>query len=723
MSAFNYLVFVTGDCQNNNSGSIKVGFSGGTPPYTVQWQAPLNYSNFLAYDYDYLDPLSTQLTYSFANGLSAGTYAFRVNDSTMPTNLEFDVNVPVSSGNCATIIDVSATTCNQVNGTVTVQDSSNFSESAYILYTFDGDFVQSATTSIETVTFQYLSAGTYYIAAIDYGGCTGVTQTFVINPSVEVDFGFYIVPDTQCGQPSGKLIVTGQTGVQPWTYIWNDGSTGNTITGLTAGTYSVKVTDATGCSKIREQSIGQVDPVGLGGFVTDNIPTCLNSDGVITLTITGGTGPYYYSASTGQIDVSYSQSFTISGVPAGSYNFLVTDAALCKFSAGIDLATENGISDIILTVNQSSCSNADGSILVTALGGTSPYTFTLIYPDAHTFSITSNAGSYTFTDLSGGTYTVILEDSNGCYFLQESAVLSNDTFTITGTTTGTTCAGNNGIVLIQKSEGGTAPFDYSLDGIQNILDTTASAVTFTNVSSGQHQIRVVDASGCTQTQQVFVNTSVPLIYNLYTTSCGQGSDGTITAFISDGIPPFTYQWSDNVVGNPQDIIATGLTAGTYSITIIDSAGCSQTRSTVIECDKNYVSYQTYLVGEETFSFAAGTKRGLAQIMNGGFDQVTSGRTNCDLVTATFVARVQVQPLGVDLDQQFYVSNSLIDAAPDSLWYNTVQSLLETIPGIGEVTINELTSEITIETDRSEAILGNQEVIVELIILYDIRCLS
>jgi len=131
MASFNYIVFVTGDCQNNGSGSIQVGFSGGTPPYTVQWQPPLGYSNYLAYNYDYLDPLSINLTYAFANGLSAGTYAFRVNDSTMPVNLEFDVNVPVSSGNCATIIDVSATTCSQSNGSVTVQDSSNFSEINY----------------------------------------------------------------------------------------------------------------------------------------------------------------------------------------------------------------------------------------------------------------------------------------------------------------------------------------------------------------------------------------------------------------------------------------------------------------------------------------------------------------------------------------------------------------------------------------------------------------
>lgn len=731
MADFNYILFVTGDCQNNSSGSIEAGFSGGTPPYTVTWYYPSNAGSsegimaidYLAYDYDYIDPFAPKLTFSQVNNLSAATYPFRVNDSTVPVNLEFTVNVPVSSGNCATIVDVSSTTCSQNNGTVSAEDSSDYSETSFFLYTFEGELLQSATTDLEVITFQYLSAGTYYIEAVDYGGCTGKTQTFVVNPSVEVDFGFYIIPDTQCGQPSGKLIVTGQTGVQPWSYIWNNGSTGSTISGLTAGTYSVKVTDSSGCYKIREQSIGQVDPVGLGSFVVDNIPTCLNTDGVITMTITGGTGPYYYSASTGQIDVSYSQSFSLSGVPAGSYNFLVTDAALCKFSAGIDLATENGISDIILTVEQSSCSNADGSILITAIGGTSPFTFTLVYPDSSTETITTNAASQTFDDLSGGTYTIILEDSSGCYFLEESTILSDNIFTFTATTTGTTCGGNTGIILVEKSSGGTSPFDYSLDGVQNIIDTTASAVTFTNVSSGQHQITITDTDGCEQVQQVFVNGSLPLIYNLYSTSCGQGSDGLITTFISEGVPPFEFEWSDNVSGNPQSITATGLTAGTYSVTVIDSGGCSQTRNAVIDCDKSYVSYRTYLVGEQTFSYVSGTKKGLGQIMNTGFDELTTGRTNCQLVSATFIAKVELQPDGIELDQDFYVSTSLVDAPPDSLWYNTVQSLLETVPGIGQVTVNELTSEITIETDRSEGPINCEEVVVELIILYDIRCLS
>jgi hypothetical protein len=723
VASFNYNINITGDCQNNGSGVIQVGFSGGTPPYTIAWAPPINSSFVLIYDFNPFSATTSYQTYNTVSNLSAATYSFRVNDSTVPTNLEFDVNVPISSGNCTSIIDVSATTCNTNSGSVTADASSDFSETEYYLYTSDDELVQSGLTGLGLFTFQNLSAGTYFVTSVDYGGCTGTSSTFIVNDSVEVDFGFYPVDDTQCGQASGKIIVTGQTGVQPFTYQWNDGSTGSTLSGLTAGTYSVKVTDATGCSKIKEQSIGQIDPVGLGAFTIDLIPTCLNADGVLTMTITGGTGPYYYSASTGAIDVSYAQSFSLSGIPAGSYVFSVTDAALCKFTTGVDVATENGISDIILEVNPSFCSNADGSILVTALGGTSPFTYTLIYPDGSTYSINSNAASYTFSELTGGTYTVILEDASGCYFLNESAILSQNTFTITASTTGTTCAANNGTIVVEKSVGGTSPFDYSLDGIQNVIDTTASAVTFSNVSSGQHTISVTDASGCTQTQQVFITPSTPLVYNLYSTSCGQGSEGTITAFISDGIPPFTYDWSDNVDSNPQQIKVTGLTAGTYSLTVLDSSGCSQTRTTIIDCDKTYVSYQSYVMGAEQFNLVSPTKRGILQMLNEGFDDLTTGNTNCDLITTEFYAKVQVQPIGIVLDQLFFTGTSLIQPPSDSLWYSTIESMLESIYGIGNVTVNQLTNEITIETDRSETSLNGQEVIIELIIVYDIMCLT
>ena len=726
MPAFNYSIQVTGDCQNNNSGSIQVGFSGGTPPYTVQWINPNgggDVYDYLVYDYNYIDPLNPYLTFSVLTGLSAKTYTLRVNDSTLPLNLEYDVNVPVSSGNCCSIVSLSSTTCNQNNGTVTVQDSSDYSSTWFYLYTFNGTLVDSGTTDVETYTFENLSAGTYYVEAVDIGGCTGTSQSFIVNPSVVVDYGFYPVDDTQCGAASGRIIITGQTGVPPWTYQWSDGQTGSTITGLTAGTYSVKVTDATGCSKIKSQSISQIDPVGLGGFVVDQIPGCLTSDGVITMTITGGTGPYYYSASTGDIEVSYSKSFQLSGVPVGSYNFMVTDAALCKFNAGIDLASPNGISDIIVDVKQSTCSNATGAISVTVIGGISPFTYNLIYPDASLETLNSNAASFSFENLSGGTYTVSVSDSNGCYYNEEVLIISDNIFTITGSTTGTTCSAQNGIVKIQKSSGGVPPFDYFLDNTQSILDTSASAVTFTNVSSGQHQIKVVDSLGCTQVKQVFVNPSIPTSYNMYASSGIDQNSGKITTFISNGVPPFDFEWSDNVSSNPQQITVTGLSAGTYSVTITDSEGCSLSRQTEISIDAPYVSYQTYLVGEETFSLVTGTKRGLLQMLNEGFDELTSSNTNCQLVSAIFVAQVQVQPLGIIVDQSFYTSTSLTDGPSDNLWFNSIETLLEGISGIQSVTLDPLTSEITIKTDPSNPSLTNQEIIVELIIIYDIMCLT
>ncbi len=98
MASFNYNINLTGDCQNNGSGAIQVGFSGGTPPYTIAWAPPINQTSVLIYDFDPLNPTTTYETYSFVSGLSAATYSFRVNDSTVPTNLEYDVNVPVSSG-------------------------------------------------------------------------------------------------------------------------------------------------------------------------------------------------------------------------------------------------------------------------------------------------------------------------------------------------------------------------------------------------------------------------------------------------------------------------------------------------------------------------------------------------------------------------------------------------------------------------------------------------
>jgi hypothetical protein len=711
MSVFNYNIAVTGDCSNTNSGSISLTLTGGTPPYTVQWLSPS------------LPPDIVTTSPAVKTGLSATTYAVRVNDSTLPTNSEFYINIPVSSGVCASILGVMGTTCSENNGAVTGTSTSDYSSTTFYLYHGDGVFSQSATTSQSTIEFGSLTAGTYYMTVLDLGGCTGQSANFIVEDSDTLDYGLYTVPNSSCGGSAmGKIMITGLTGTPPYTYLWTTSATGSTVTGLTAGVYSVSVTDFYGCVTTKSATIVDVPPIGLGTF-TATQPTCFSADGVLTIQITGGTAPYYYSASTGDVLVQYPTSWTISGLSSGNYSFQVTDAALCTIVTGTDLTSPNGITSVSISTQGSTCSSNGGSITVSVIGGTSPYIYTLIYPNGDTLNVSNNQSTQLFSNLYSGTYSVSVQDQSGCFYMDEVTLYATNTFTISTETTGTTCNRNNGYITVTKSDGGASPFDYSLDGLVNINDTSLSAITFDNVSAGQHTITVTDSTGCTQTTQVYVESSPPLDYSLYSTSCGTGSDGTLTAFISSGTPPFTFTWSDNVPNNPQEITVQGLTGGTYDLTIVDDNGCSLSRITEITCDAAYVSYQTYVMGSEVFNIQSQTKFGLLQMLNVGFDDLTSGNTSCNLISATFTVKVSVNPLGLTTSDTFFTTTSLNVAPSDNDYYDTVVSLLNTIPGIGVITVDSANNQITIQTSPNNNTLNGQEIIVELIIVYDTICLT
>jgi hypothetical protein len=711
MSVFNYNISVTGDCSNTNSGSISLLLTGGTPPYTVQWLSPV------------LSPDIVTTLPAVKTGLSATTYAVRVNDSSLPTNAEFYINIPVSSGVCASILSVQNTTCGFNNGAVTGSSNSDYSSTDFYLYHGDGVFSQSGTTSQQTIVFGSLTAGTYYMTVVDLGGCTAQTSNFIVENSTLLNYGLYAVPNSSCGgTPIGKIMITGLTGHPPFSYSWSTSATGSTVTGLTAGIYSVDVTDGYGCVKTETATISNVPPIGFGTF-TATQPTCFSNDGVLTIQITGGTAPYYYSASTGDVIVQYGTSWTISGLTPGVYSISVTDAGLCSFTQGTTLTSPNGITSVSINTQGSTCSSNGGSISIAVNGGTTPYVYSLIYPNGNTLNVANSQTNQLFPNLYSGTYTVSVTDASGCFYMDEVTLLTTDTFTISTQTTGTTCNQDNGYITVTKTSGGEPPFDYSLDGLVNVLDTSQSAITFNNVSSGQHTITVTDNTGCTQTLQVYVDESPSLNYSLYNTSCGNGSNGSITAFISSGEPPFTYVWSPNVLNNPQQIQVSGLTAGTYNVTIIDSNGCSLQRFANIACDANYVSYQTYVMGSEVFNIQSQTKYGLLQMLNDGFDDLTSGNTSCSLISATYTVKVSVNPLGLTTSDTFFTTTSLVVAPTDNEYYDTVVSLLQTIPGIGNISVDSGNNQITIETSPNNNSLDGQEIIVELIIVYDTICLT
>lgn len=709
--ALNYNINVTGDCLNTSSGIIDLTMFEGTSPYTIQWISPAF-------------PINIVSSSVSKGNLAAGTYTIEVTDSSLPTNQFIYINIPVSSGVCCSITNVNNTTCSLDNGSVTGTSTTQYSSTDYYLYQNNDVYVKSAATNLNNVVFNNLSAGTYYIEAIDLGGCSAKSPSFIVEESEVLNYGLYMVPNSSCGgTPIGKISVTGITGQPPFTYLWNNGQTGSTITGLTSGQYSVTVTDGYGCKSGKDQTVVNVDPIGFGIFTVES-PTCFNSDGSISLTITGGTAPYYYSASTGVVEISYSKTFTISELYSGTYGFLVTDAGLCTLNVETTLIPPNGINSVSVQTTNSTCSSVDGEILISVVGGETPYTYTLISPNGNTSNVSNNQTSQLFSNLSSGTYSIAVSDSSGCSYIEEVTIIAENKYTISTQVSGTTCGQSNGSVRIITTPGATLPLDYSIDnGVYDIIDTTLTSVTFNNLSAGVHTVSVSDAVNCIQTTSILILGSVPLDFSLYSTSCGTGNSGKITAFINEGDAPFNFNWSSNVPNNPQQIQVSGLTGGTYSLTIVGNDGCSLSRTTNISCNANLTSYQTYVMGSEVFSILSPTKYGLLQMLNEGFYDLTLGNNGCELVGATFTAKVSVNPLGLTTSDTFYTTTSLITAPQDNLYYDTITQLLLSVPGVGNVIINELNNLITIETTRGNDTLQGQEIIIDLIIEYDIICLT
>jgi hypothetical protein len=705
----NYNVILTGDCSSTNSGAIIIIPNGGTPKYNVQWLDP-----------DLGVDASTDL--SSRTGLSAGTYTILITDSSAPTNNQIFVNVPVSSGVSCFLTSVTNTTCDLNNGTATVSSSSNFSYTEIYLYNSDNTYVTSSTTSVNNTTFQNLTAGTYYMIAQDLGGCTGRSESFIIEKSPTLDYGLYVVPNAACGYtPIGKIYVTGLTGTPPYTYMWNTGDETNYITGLTAGDYSVDVRDYYNCSVIKSGTIVNLNPVQLVAF-TANPPSCLTNDGSLTVQLTGGTPPYYYSASTGYVEISYLSTFTLENIGAGPYTVQVTDAAFCSDSIGTTLNTPSGMTSINVETKNTNCSFSEGAITVSIQGGNNPFLYSLTYPDLSVKEVNTDLMYNLFSNLSAGTYNLSVSDSSGCTYMNDYTIYNQNSFSISAVSTSATYGQKNGTVTVTKSTGGTEPYAYILDNKTSISNSILSAVTFYDLSSGQHEVVVVDSVGCKQNVNVYVE-YVPVVdFLLIPTSAGSNSGGTITALISSGKPPFTYSWSDNVMDNPQTITVTGLTAGTYSLIVIDSNGSSLKRTTTINGSTSFDSYQSYTVGEQTFELITNTKYSLSKMLNEGFQDLTSGETGCNLSSATFTTRVRVNPLSPEVTEVFYTTYSLLDVPQDNLFYNSIQNLLSSSIGVGEVIIDEINNEITILSDAGrQDLVSSLDVKVYLTIDYDIYC--
>jgi uncharacterized protein (DUF2141 family) len=702
-------VSLTGDCEINSSGAFNLDIIGDSPDFSIQW----------AYPRTDLVALGPGVTSYSETGLSAGTYTFQLIDTCTPSPTISIVSFNISSGTCVSISNHVDTSCGLNSGSLTAQLSQRYGLATFYVYEQTNGFYISANSSFDQYTTS-VPSGIWYVVADDGGGCTGRSETCIILSSTTFDFGFYVVNDSACFANSGKLFVTGLTGNPPYTYLWSNGQTTPSISGLTYGTYDVTVTDSNNCQVNKTVLVQIVEALGQVA-VTQTAPSCYGTDGVITLYLSGGTAPFRYQLSNGFEDISFSSSYTFTNLAAGPYTITVTDAGLCTTTVPVSLAISGGFSLLSLTVTDSVCDNSQGAITVNLFGGTPDYTFVLSNSNGFSQTLVSITPTTTFSGLQSGTYDLNISDNGPCTFYQSVTVNTVDNFSIQLTVTNADCVSPNGSVFIDVF-GTSSTYTYSLNGVAPVT-TSNTNYTFNGLAIGTYYVTVTDETGC-QIQETFnVDAPAPIEFSLQGINPTNGFNGIVTAFITQGEPPFTLTWSNNVNGQT-GLTVIDLPAGTYSLTVTDSNGCTLTKDITLVGAITFSSSQSFNICDGNIqNDGIVVKKGLKEMLVEGFLDLTAGDTNCILNQTTWTVEVTVG--AVVLSQIFYTGYDLGDYPTDNMFFEVVRILLLQIPGIDEVIFNYPNGTITIIAGCgiNQNNLSDLVVNVAIKILYDISCVA
>jgi len=700
---------LTGDCSNISGGSFTIVINGSAPDYTIEWLSP--FTNTVV--------LGSGVSAYTETGLTAGTYTFNIVDSCVtPSNQSVLASIYISSGLCSTITGVTNTVCNLDNGSLSANTQYDYGNNKYYLYHTTLGYITSGTTNlISGRSFENLSAGTYYVKVVDDGGCTATTNSVIIKDSTSLDYDLYVVNDAGCNVNSGKIFINNINGTPPYSYLWSNGETTSSISGLTAGSYSVTVSDGSGCVLNKSTEVIKVPLVGQAGVFV-NQPACFGNNGTVNIILSGGTPPFFYSGSNGTTSVTFDSTISFIGLGAGGFNYYVQDAGLCSFVGNVELITPSSFNIVSITTTNSTCGNNQGSINVNISSGTPPYVYKIINSLGVEVSISTTLPTYTFTQLPSDTYLFSITDGSGCEYTNEYTILNEEVFTFSTNVTGTTCSKSNGVVKIDVV-GGTGPYVYELNGESQ--ETNLNTVTFNSQPTGSYIVSVTDTGeNCIQSSTVYVSSSegVDFIYN--SGNPDLSNNGFIQLFITNGQPPFTIDWSDNVNGQT-GLLVSALSAGTYTAKVTDSNGCIKEKVIVLIGITCAVTYNVYNIGDDDFTNNGELLEKTPLLMlNEGFADLTVDEENCVLNESTFEAITIVS--GVSATSIFYTGTTLTEAPSETLFATTIRNLLLGYDGIGNVTINTNTNKITITTDcESEVSLLDSNISVNLKIYYDISC--
>jgi gliding motility-associated-like protein len=536
-------------CTNQCSGTATATLSGGTPPYTLQWNDPNNQTG------------------QTATSLCPGPYTVTITDGNGCTATP---NQPVQ------VTDFPFPLASNVTITGNIRCAGWPGGSALLTYTGGTPPYSSMwSNGVSTDTTSGLTGGNYYVTVTDAHGCTLVTTVTIPEPP-PVQAPVTTVNAT-CNLCDGSATVnaTGGNGVYNYTWQTVPVQTSQTANNLCAGVYTLFVEDAnvTGCFDTTVFSIIENGAQAITATSTNAL--CYNTcNGTATVNFTGGCqiAPCNVNwldssgAPIGQTNP------TATNLCAGSYIVNVTNGSGCTSFANVSVNVPNPVTASAISTFNTCGGSCNGTITVTATGGALGYTYAWL--DSNSNVIAGQTGS-TITGRCTGDYTVQVTDAQGCIAYDPITVYGIP-FNATATTSPARCNGDcNGRITIIAT-GGATPYTYSAINSTGTTVYSGSSLIIANLCAGNYTAVATDANNCAVNIPVNVAEPTPLNPNTASTptSCFGACNGTVSVTPSGGTPPYTYEWRNGVgsmIGTGSSV--SNLCAGGYAVQITDSHQC------------------------------------------------------------------------------------------------------------------------------------------------------
>ncbi|MCF8294492.1 MAG: T9SS type A sorting domain-containing protein [Bacteroidales bacterium] len=409
------------------------------------------------------------------------------------------------------------------------------------------------------------SAITAMNSNIDYGE-VNITTAVVSEPEV-LEIVSMVAPLIQCHDEVTSITANVEGGTLPYTFTWSgDASITSAITNKIAGTYDVTVTDANACTAIAQKVVNNPDAIVFTIDTDDVLCYGDNTGSAVIATETGGYAPYTYTWEAGPATLAF-----------GTYHVTLTDAQGCTEVETFNINQPDTLVTTAAITHVLCNTAATGQIVLTTIGGTAPYDYE--------WSVPGNTN--TISNLVAGSYSVTVEDFQGCLNIHTIAITQPDPISISQFTIsdyngyGVKCnTSTEGFVNITPA-GGVAPYSYEWSDGQ----TTQNAINLAGGLGVVYDVTITDHNSCTFTSQSYAITApdalsadaiVTSSFNTniggpFNTSCN-GLDGEAEVAANGGVGNYSYEWSNGDLTTEID----GLAGGTYTVTVTDANACTIT---------------------------------------------------------------------------------------------------------------------------------------------------